>query len=148
MYQNGCRGKACCAPCRSMADNDFHPGTRSAWPLPPPPLVEVPEAEPTKFQQRYWLHALLFVLTVYSTTLVGARLSYNFQHNLPAFDLETDLPAYLDMLAAPSQLVAGLPFSLVLMTILLAHEFGHYLACVHYRVNASLPYFIPAPTLI
>ncbi len=132
-------------PGRPMADNDFQ---RYEWPLATPPSVAAPAAEPTLFQQRYWLHALLFVLTLYSTTLVGARLSYNFQHNLPAFDLETDLPAYLDMLAAPSQLASGLPFSLTLMAILLAHEFGHFLTCVYYRVNASLPYFIPVPTLI
>ena len=49
---------------------------------------------------------------------------------------------------APGRLLRGLPFSLTLMTILLAHEFGHYLACVYYRVDASLPYFLPSPTLI
>ncbi len=107
-----------------------------------------PASPPARFSQRYWLHALLFLLTVYSTTLVGSRLAYNFAHNLPAFDLETDVPAYLDIWANPSQLAAGLPFSLTLLTILLAHEFGHYLACVYYRVDASLPYFLPAPTLI
>jgi membrane-associated protease RseP (regulator of RpoE activity) len=42
----------------------------------------------------------------------------------------------------------GLPFSLTLMVILLAHELGHYLACVYYRLDASLPYFLPAPTFI
>ena len=29
----------------------------------------------------------------------------------------------------------------------MAHEFGHYLACRYYDVDASLPYFLPAPTL-
>ena len=37
--------------------------------------------------------------------------------------------------------------SLTLMTILLAHEFGHFLTCVYYRLDASLPYFLPAPVL-
>ena len=32
-------------------------------------------------------------------------------------------------------------------SIFLAHEMGHYLACVRYRVDATLPFFIPAPTL-
>ena len=41
----------------------------------------IEQAMPRRFQQRYWLHALLFLLTVYSTTLVGARFSYNFAHN-------------------------------------------------------------------
>jgi membrane-associated protease RseP (regulator of RpoE activity) len=107
-----------------------------------------PRAEPRRFRQRYWLHALLFLLTVYSTTLVGARLSYNFAHNRPSFDMDTDLPAYTEMWAQPRELAAGLPFSFTLLTILLAHEFGHYLACVHYGIDASLPYFLPAPTLI
>ena len=41
-----------------------------------------------------------------------------------------------------------LPFSARLMLILLAHEMGHYLYCVHYGVNATLPYFIPFPSLV
>jgi membrane-associated protease RseP (regulator of RpoE activity) len=48
----------------------------------------------------------------------------------------------------PSYLLPGLPFSLTLLTILLAHEFGHFLTARYYLVDASLPYFIPAPTLI
>jgi membrane-associated protease RseP (regulator of RpoE activity) len=34
------------------------------------------------------------------------------------------------------------------MLILLAHEMGHYLFCKRYGVFATLPFFIPAPTLI
>ena len=40
-----------------------------------------------------------------------------------------------------------MPFSLTLLTILLAHEFGHYLAAMYHRVDASLPYFLPSPFL-
>ena len=40
-----------------------------------------------------------------------------------------------------------MPFSLTLLTILLAHEFGHYLAAQFHRVDASLPYFMPSPFL-
>jgi hypothetical protein len=95
---------------------------------------------------RYWVHALMFLLTLTSTTVVGARMQYNFAHNLPAFDLERDLEAFLTFWRHPAFLLGGLPFSLTLLTILLAHEFGHYLACMYYRVDASLPYFLPAPT--
>ncbi len=42
----------------------------------------------------------------------------------------------------------GLAFSITLMTILLAHELGHYFACRYYGIDASLPYFLPAPTPI
>src|SRR5207244_12679295 len=40
------------------------------------------------------------------------------------------------------------PLSASLMLILLAHEMGHYLYCVQYGVYATLPFFIPFPTLI
>src|SRR5205085_12096445 len=50
--------------------------------------------------------------------------------------------------AHPLVLFDGIAFSLTLMTILLAHEMGHYFACRYYGINASLPYFLPAPTLI
>ena len=51
----------------------------------------------------------------------------------------------------PSQIPAcyksGLAFSTALLTILTAHEMGHYLACRYYGVRATLPFFIPAPPL-
>jgi len=97
--------------------------------------------------KRLWLHVLLFALTLATTTAVGAGLAYNFQHNLPAFSGD-DLFVIGEIISRPSRLLDGLPFSLVLMAILLAHEMGHYLACLYYRVDATLPFFIPAPTLI
>jgi len=129
-----------------MEDPQPIPAFRPGWAELGQPAFSPPEPPPPR--HRYWLHALLFLATLYSTTLVGARMAYNFHHNLPAFDMEVDIAAYPEMWMDPRQLAGGLPFSLTLLAILLAHEFGHYLACVHYRVNASLPYFIPAPTLI
>ncbi len=38
-------------------------------------------------------------------------------------------------------------FSLPLLTILGSHEMGHYFAAKKHRVAASLPFFIPAPTI-
>jgi membrane-associated protease RseP (regulator of RpoE activity) len=52
------------------------------------------------------------------------------------------------VLEQPSRILLGLPFSVTLLAILLAHEMGHFLYCVRYRVWATLPFFIPAPTLI
>ncbi len=97
---------------------------------------------------QYWLHALLFFLTLISTTVVGARLAENFRLNKPAIYLAEDLTAYRQLLSNPSSWVDGLAFSLTLMTILLAHEMGHYLTCVRYGLDASLPYFMPFPSLI
>ena len=97
---------------------------------------------------RYWLHGLLLLLSLLTTTVVGSRFALNFQMNRPAFDLEGDLWAFAEVFRNPALLLDGLPFSLTLMTILLAHEMGHYMACVYYRLDASLPYFLPAPTFI
>lgn len=99
-------------------------------------------------RRRYWLHILLLALTLATTTGMGALMVENFRRNLPAFDVEQDLGTFVAMWSHPLSLLAGLPFSVALLTILLAHEFGHYLTCRYYRVNASLPYFIPAPTFI
>jgi len=42
---------------------------------------------------------------------------------------------------------SGLWYSLPILTILTAHEFGHYIACRIHNVDATLPYYIPAPFL-
>jgi membrane-associated protease RseP (regulator of RpoE activity) len=103
-------------------------------------------------KRRYWLHALLFMATVFTTLCIGARLQYNFSHNLPAFSSEVSQD--LDYWPWPwalqdwHRLLLGLPFSACLLGILTAHEFGHYVLCVRRRVYATLPFFIPAPTLI
>ena len=102
-------------------------------------------------KQRYWLHILLFLLTIFTTLVVGARMEYNFQHNLPAFSMNDDDLPFFPMrwaLSQPSRLLLGVPFASTLMLILLAHEMGHYLYCLYYGVYATLPFFIPAPTLI
>jgi len=98
-------------------------------------------------RHRYWLHALLLVATLVSTTIVGAEMAHSFAQNRP-IDFGESLNGYLLLWRQPSYLLAGLPFSLTLLTILLAHEFGHFLTARFYLVDASLPYFIPFPSLI
>jgi len=96
---------------------------------------------------RLALHIFLFALTLLTTTIVGVVLTQCFDNNRPL-----DLDQYVDTLpliwAHPLLLVNGLGFSLTLMTILLAHEMGHYFACLYYRIDASLPYFLPFPSPI
>jgi len=101
----------------------------------------------TRPRQRYWLHFLLLVVTFFTTLVVGARLEWNFQHGLPPFLLDDSIFPFLWALHG-RHLLLGVPFSLTLMSILLAHEMGHYLYCLKYRVSATLPFFIPFPTLI
>jgi len=97
-------------------------------------------------RERYWLYALLFFLTLFTTTVVGAAMQYDFDRGVP-FDIENSFPMYGWIWRHPGSLLHGLPFSLTLLVILLAHEFGHYLAAVYHRVDASLPYFLPSPFL-
>ena len=98
-------------------------------------------------RHRYWLHALLLLATWVSTSVVGAGLAESFAQNRPV-DFGEILYGYLRIWHEPSYLLKGFPFSLTLLTILLAHEFGHFLTARYYLVDASLPYFIPFPTII
>jgi membrane-associated protease RseP (regulator of RpoE activity) len=95
-------------------------------------------------RHRYWLHALLLLLTLVTTSMVGAGLAHSFAHNRP-YDFDF---GYDHLWHDPSYLLDGLPFSLTLLTILLAHEMGHFLAARYYDVDVTLPFFLPAPTLI
>jgi len=110
----------------------------SVWVIPPP-------------RPRWWLHFLLLAATFLSTLVVGARIYANFALRRPAFSFSDDSISLFPiewLWQAPAKLMQGLPFSLALMFILLAHEMGHYLYARHYRVYATPPFFIPFPSLI
>lgn len=99
----------------------------------------------------YWLHIVLLLLTFLTTSIVGAQLQTNFDNGVPVFRTgDGFLPLFpIEWLFQnPAILLRGIPFSLTLMTILLAHEMGHYICALRYDVSATLPFFIPAPTLI
>jgi membrane-associated protease RseP (regulator of RpoE activity) len=111
----------------------------------------LPEPEMVRPSERCWLHALLLLATVFTTLVVGARLQFNFLHDLPPFLAGNEYLPFFPLkwaLQEPSRLLLGIPFSATLLTILLAHEMGHYLFCRYYGIWATLPFFIPAPTLI
>jgi len=77
-----------------------------------------------------WIHIVLFILTVFSTLSAGA------------------IWEGVDIFSEPLRIWEGWPFSLTLLSILLSHEFSHYIASRLHRTKATLPYFIPAPTVI
>src|SRR5882724_4163851 len=111
---------------------------------------------------REWgLHGSLFIVTIITTTIAGIMLA---APELPVADPRLSRPldyllyvpiAYLRSAEAlfsyaathPGLLIQGLTFSAALLSILLSHEMGHYLACRYYGVSATLPFFIPAPPL-
>jgi membrane-associated protease RseP (regulator of RpoE activity) len=72
---------------------------------------------------------LLFLGTVVTTLGAGA------------------LMAGADPFADPAALLEGVPFSASLLLILGAHEFSHYVTSRRHGVRATLPLFIPAPTI-
>ena len=74
-------------------------------------------------------------------------MTRSFQTNQPLY-LDQYLNVFATLQAKPLLLLDGLAFSLTLMTILLAHELGHYFACRYYGIDASLPYFLPFPSPI
>jgi len=79
-----------------------------------------------------WLHVLLFLLTFLSTLVVGVE---HAGINI------------LTIFEHPANILRGFPFSITLLVILLSHEFSHYYFSRRHHVEATLPYFIPAPTL-
>jgi membrane-associated protease RseP (regulator of RpoE activity) len=94
---------------------------------------------------RWALHWLLFGLTLCTTTLIGVVLAQSFQDERPLDLVQQYLQIFTTLHSRPVLLVDGLAFSITLMTILLAHELGHYFACRYYGIDASLPYFLPFP---
>jgi membrane-associated protease RseP (regulator of RpoE activity) len=132
-----------------------------------PPFVDSPmpytgrrAVHPTA---REWTkHGVLFFLTVLTTTLAGVM---NVSPNIgePAIRQPSSWVGYIIYVpeyffkavgmsvqyafAHPSVLAQGGMFAGALLAILTAHEFGHYIACRRYDVNATLPFFIPAPPL-
>ena len=124
---------------------------------PSPPLeyhVFDPESQEVRLvtvqppKRRYWIHALLFLLTVLSTLCIGARLQDDFNHNIWPYSNDNHWLVWTWALQNWHRLVLGVPFSASLLGILTMHELGHYVLALRRRVYATLPYFIPAPTPI
>lgn len=83
----------------------------------------------------YLLPIGLFIATIFTTLWAGAYQTYTGTTRGP-----------LDfLLDSPEALWRGIPFAATLLTILVTHEFGHYLWSRFHRVPASLPLFIPGP---
>jgi membrane-associated protease RseP (regulator of RpoE activity) len=97
--------------------------------------------------RRIGLPLLLFAVTMLSTTAVGMRYMHNFRLGNPPLATDADILPYEWVFHHLRDLATGLPFSLTLISILLAHEFGHYFACRNFFVRATLPYLLPAPSL-
>jgi len=118
------------------SDEPGYPGT--AFPLEPFDASFGIPARPRKFQSRLWLHVVLLLLTIGTTTIAGAVLYHSF---ISEFSFRPLQPRW-------TLFFQGFWYSGTLLGILGAHEMGHYLLCRRYNVDASLPYFIPTPPFI
>jgi membrane-associated protease RseP (regulator of RpoE activity) len=126
-----------------------------------PPVVGFHERNPWLSAREWRLHGGLFLLTVITTTLAGITLATpELDVNQPALKTPLDYLLYIPLsylysiveqlryaFVHPHLLAEGAIFSASLLAILFSHEMGHYLACRYYKVNATPPYFIPAPPL-
>ncbi len=79
-------------------------------------------------EMRIPLHLVLFLITLFTTTLAGVEWVGKDPFDLLNFKF-------------------GLCYSLSLLLVLGTHEFGHFFLAVKHKVKATLPYFIPFPTI-
>lgn len=125
-----------------------------------PQAFELPRPRGLGISVREWrVHGGLFLLTIVTTTLSGMFLAVP---ELPPFEPPFSGPlgvllyiplGFLHSIVEvikygfnePGLIAQGVAFSASLLAILFSHEMGHYLACRYYKVDATLPYFIPAP---
>ena len=136
-------------------DRPIVPGPESErqWTATSQPEIFLPSYEPYLWpQQKPSLRSLLiaiglFILTAFSTLAAGVQFAAAYAAGQqPGFD--DFAVSYFQPFVEPRLFLLGIPFAATLMGILLAHELGHYFACRYYRIHATYPYFIPAPTLI
>lgn len=90
----------------------------------------------------------LLVLTIATTVCTGAVLMENFRNGDPPFAVNAGFFPLAWIFHHPDRLSGGWSFALTLLGILGAHELGHWLACRGHGVRSSLPWVLPAPTLI
>jgi membrane-associated protease RseP (regulator of RpoE activity) len=83
-----------------------------------------PEEKPKR--EKYWLNVFLFLLTVMSTVMAGTLWAGKDFYDI-------------------SNWGAGVTYSILLLTFLSAHEFGHYFAARYHGVKSTLPFYIPMP---
>jgi membrane-associated protease RseP (regulator of RpoE activity) len=89
----------------------------------------------------------LFFLTLCTCLAAGTQFAIAYANNQSA-SIDEYVRAFKLFYQHPAGLAAGLPFAITLLTILLAHELGHFFACRFHHIRASYPFFIPFPSLI
>lgn len=115
-------------------------GPPETWP------EEWPQAARRSLPALWWLSLLLLICTTVTTTVFGSALVSSFALGRP-FNQQDLIESFIQLSHGDRGLLRGFLFSGPLLLILMAHEMGHYIVCLRRRVNATLPYFLPSPTL-
>ncbi len=97
---------------------------------------------PPRKKRNITTNIVMFLLTLFTTVWAGALIWASRTGPTDAVELFT-------VLASPIDLLMGfVTFAFPLLLILGTHELGHYFTSRYYKVDASLPYFIPIPPII
>lgn len=95
-------------------------------------IAETVQPKPSK----PWKNLIFFLATLFSVLFTGAVFEFSGPENVDFAIVVKDSLIHI---------WRGLPFAASLLGILLAHEFGHYLAGRYHKTNVSLPFFLPLP---
>ena len=126
-----------------------------------PPGFNFERTVPAISAREWRVHGSLLVLTIITTILAGIILvapevpthepplatPLDYLFYIPLSYLYWGAELFKYSIANPRTIAEGATFSASLLAILFSHEMGHYLACRYYKVDATLPYFIPAPPI-
>lgn len=99
-------------------------------------LIQLVRGLPKPRPSNPWVNLVLFLLTLLSMVFTGVIYSYEGTGTESFSQLLGIIVTHLSM---------GIPFAASLLAILLAHEFGHYLAGRYHKTAVTLPYFLPFP---
>jgi membrane-associated protease RseP (regulator of RpoE activity) len=117
------------------------------WNTLPPRVAFYEPILPRPSRKSLVLAVVLFLFTLCTCLAAGTQFAVAYANNQAA-SLDEFLRAFTLFYKHPAGLLVGLPFAVTLLTILLAHELGHYFACRQHHIRSTYPFFIPLPNLI
>ena len=140
--------------------------SESARAIPPLfvlPFTQARRALPRPTVREIAFHSFLFLATCVTAIIAGILLAsrgnfpepvladyshwYQYLPHIPSYYAQQVKLLLVHAWTHPDLLWQGGLFAFGLLAVLTAHEFGHYFACRRYGVDATLPYFLPAPPL-